>query len=510
MDLVLRNGDVIDGTGAPRARADVLVSGGRIARDVSNPRVVDCSGMVICPGFIDTHSHSDLVALVEPALPAKARQGITFDLLGQDGISVAPVRAEDEAPVRRQLAGLLGDPDVARDFRTVGTYLGRLAAAKPGIHLGYLAPHGAIRAQALGLSSEKASPDALKKMQRALEQALDEGALGLSTGLIYPPCCYADTAELVALGEVLARADRPFVAHIRSESDRIMRALDELISVGEVTGCAVHVSHIKIAGRANWPLVEEMIARIERAQKAGVRVTGDQYPYVAGSTMFGAILPPFAHDGGADACLARLRSPSDRARIKQTILADGPHEWDNFWSWTGPEGIVISDVPSGKRPELVGKTVAAAAGAGRDPLEFAIDLLESESMGVSMISFSQSEDVVERFLQLPFVNGCTDGLLGGRPHPRAYGAFPRVLGRYVRDRKSLTLEEAIRKLTSQAADTFRLKDRGRIVPGAIADLVVFDPRAIKDEATFEDPKRFPTGIAHVFVAGGLGGEVVRG
>ena len=306
----------------------------------------------------------------------------------------------------------------------------------------------------------------------------------------------------MALCAEVARRDGVFVVHMRSESDRILEAVDEMLEVARRSGVHLHISHFKIAGRRSWPLVEEMIAMVEAARAAGVRVTADQYPYVAGSTMFGAILPPWAHAGGVDATLARLASRAERDRLRAAMQHEGPNEWDSFWAWTGPEGIVLSDVPSGRRPEVIGKTVAAAAAAvQKDPLEFALDLLAEERMGVSMISFSQTEEVVRRLMRLPWVNGCTDGLLGGRPHPRAYGAFPRFLGRYVGAATGLTLEEMVRKLTSQAADAMHLPDRGRVAPGQVADLVAFDAAAVSDTATFEEPMQAPRGIEHVIVRG---------
>lgn len=506
-ELLLRGGIVVDGTGAPARRADVLVRDGRIAAvEVAvtvgaHTEVIDCDGLHVAPGFIDTHSHSDLRVLAEPDLPMKVQQGITLDVLGQDGISVAPVRDEDVAQVRKQLAGLLGDPDLPRDWRSVADYLALLERGA-GLNLAYLVPHGAVRAGAMGLGARKPTADELGHMVRILGRAMEEGALGMSTGLIYPPCCYADTDELVALCREVARRRGVFVVHMRSESDHVLGAVDEMIDVGRRSGVHVHISHFKIAGRDNWGHVEAMLERVRAAQAEGLTLTADQYPYVAGSTMFGAILPPWAHDGGAEATLARLASADERARMRAAMERPGPNDWDSFWQWTGPEGIVISDVPSGKRPEVLGKTVAEAAGeARRDPIEFAFDLLASERMGVSMISFSQSEEVVARIMREPYVNVCTDGLLGGRPHPRAYGTYPRILGRYVREQGVLTLEEAVRKMTSQAADAMHLTDRGRVAAGQAADLVAFDAARVIDRATFADPRQAPEGIVHVVVAG---------
>ncbi len=507
MNLLIQGGMVVDGTGAEARRADVLVRDGRIAAVKSEmtvdggARVIDAEGLHVAPGFIDTHSHSDLRVLVEPDLPMKVMQGITLDVLGQDGISVAPVRDEDVAHVKKQLAGLLGDPEVARDWRSVADYLALLDRGA-GLNLAYLVPHGAVRAGAMGLGARKPDAGELDRMVALVAKAMDEGALGLSTGLIYPPCCYAETDELVALCTMVAKKDGVFVVHMRSESDHILAALDEMIDVGRRSGVHVHISHFKIAGRDNWARVGDMVTRVRNAQRAGVRITADQYPYVAGSTMFGAILPPWAHDGGSEETLKRLASPDERARMRAEMEKAGPNDWDSFWQWTGPQGIVIADVPSGRRPEVMGKTVAEAAEAlGKEPIELAFDLLSSERMGVSMISFSQSEEVVARVMQEPYVNVCTDGLLGGRPHPRAYGTYPRILGRYVREQKVLTLEEAVRKMTSQAADAMHLHDRGRIAPGQAGDLVLFDAAKVIDRATFADPLQPSVGIVHVVVAG---------
>jgi N-acyl-D-amino-acid deacylase len=341
-------------------------------------------------------------------------------------------------------------------------------------------------------------------MEQLLETGLDEGACGLSTGLIYPPCCYAETAELLALGRVLARRGRPLVVHLRSESDRLIEALDEMIQVAEAAGCAVHLSHLKVAGRQNWKKAAAFVSAIEDARGRGLRITADQYPYAAGSTLLGAILPPWAHDGGIEAALARLRDAGTRARLRATLADPAPCDWDNFWKWSGPEGIVIADIPSGHHPEWLGRSLAEIAReTGRDPFEVAFDLLLSERLGAAMISFSQDEDTVERFLALPWAAVCTDGLLGGRPHPRAYGAFPRVLGRYVREQRTLSLEEAVRKMTSQAASAFGFEGVGLVREGYRANLVVFDAATVADRATFEDPMQFPVGIRDVVVGGQL-------
>jgi N-acyl-D-amino-acid deacylase len=304
------------------------------------------------------------------------------------------------------------------------------------------------------------------------------------------------------LGEEVARAKVPIVVHLRSESDRLLEAMDEMFEVGRRTGAHIHISHFKIAGKNNWPKLGRVIDSVARAQAQGVRVTADQYPYVAGSTMLGAILPPWVHSGGSDEAVRRLGSATERAKMRAQMIDPSDVDWDNFWKWSGPEGILLADVPSGRRPEAVGKTVRQAADeAKKDPVEFALDLLETERLGVAMVSFSQSEEVVEGLMKLPYVNACTDGLLGGRPHPRAYGTYPRILGRYVRERGALTLEEAVRKLSGLAADSFALKDHGYLKPGKRANVVLFDPEKVVDRATFEDPLQLSEGVWHVIVGG---------
>jgi N-acyl-D-amino-acid deacylase len=504
-ELVLKNGTVVDGSGAPGFAADVGVVGDRIAAvapGLTGAETVDCTGHVVCPGFIDAHSHSDVKVLADPVLPMKVRQGITLEVFGQDGISVAPVRGDEGGSWKQKLSGLLGDFGVAWDWSSVAEYLRRVAAASPAQDFAYLAPHGAVRQFVIGGEDRRADVHELGAMQELLGRCLAEGACGMSTGLIYPPCCYADTDELIALGRVLHDARRPLVVHMRSESDRVLEAVGEMIRVAEVSGCAVQISHLKIAGRQNWGRAEEMVGLIEGARGRGLAITADQYPYVAGSTLLGAILPPWAHAGGTDATVGRLMDAGERARMRALMADPAPADWDNFWKWSGPEGIVVADIPSGRHPEWLGRTLADVAEArGQDPFEAAFDLLREERMGVAMVSFSQDEGVVERFLRLPWACVCTDGLLGGRPHPRAYGTYPRILGRYVRERGTLTVEEAVRKMTSQAASAFGFKDLGLVRERCRANLVVFDPARVADQASFEDPARFSIGLRDVFVGG---------
>lgn len=515
-DLVLRNGLVADGTGRGLCPADVALGDGYIlALDAPDSlhaaEELECKGLVIAPGFIDTHSHSDLRVLLEPQLPMKIRQGLTLEVFGQDGISVAPIRQADQPQVARSLAGLDGDLGRAWDWESVAEYLAALERARPAIDCAYLIPHGAVRLSVMGMEDRQARPDEIAAMQELIRQSLREGALGLSTGLIYPPCCFANTSELIELCRTVAEFDGIFVVHMRSESDYIEDAIAEMIEVGKRSGVRVHISHFKIAGRENWGRIDSVLALIEQAQRDGVRLTADQYPYIAGSTMLGAILPPWAHAGGVEETLKRLASTEERDKLRAAMLDRTPSHWDNFWKWSGLEGIVIPDIPSGNHPEYLGKNLAQAAClknqadqiSETDAVEFAFDLLLAERMGVGMISFSQSEEIVRKIMQQPYVNVCTDGLLGGKPHPRAFGTYPRILGRYVREQNHLTLEQAVHKMSGLAAQTFQLREHGRLEAGARANIVVFDPATVLDHATFEDSRQYPVGIEHVIVGGRL-------
>jgi N-acyl-D-amino-acid deacylase len=516
-EIVLKNGLIIDGSGQrPRYQGDVAIGEGVILAieepgSIKGVEEVDCSGFIVAPGFIDTHSHSDLRVLMEPQLPMKIRQGVTLEIFGQDGVSVAPIKSADQPQVARSLAGLDGQLDRAWDWETVAEYFEAIDRAKPAIDCAYLVPHGAVRLSAMGMEDRPASKPEVGAMQDLIRQSLHEGALGLSTGLIYPPCCFADTAELIELCRPVAEAGGVFVSHMRSESDYIEDAVAEMIEIGKQSGVHVHISHFKIAGRENWGRIDGVLEMIHQAQAEGVRITADQYPYIAGSTMLGAILPPAAHAGGVGDTLDRLSNADERDRIRAVMLDRAPSRWDNFWKWSGPQGIIISDIPSGNQPDLLGRDLATAAAVkmGKDYIaeeeaaDFAMELLLSERMGVGMISFSQSEEIVRKIMAEPYVNICTDGLLGGRPHPRAYGTYPRILGRYAREHRLFSLEEAVHRMSGLAADTFRLGQHGRLEAGARANVTVFDPETVLDRATFEDSRQYPDGIQAVLVHGAL-------
>ena len=504
MALSLLGGRLADGSGGELRRGEVFTDGAaQVAGAVHGAETLDCEGLVVAPGFIDTHTHSDLVILSDPGLDFKTRQGVCCEVLGQDGVSVAPLREEDVEEVRLQLAGLDGDPpDLDWDWRSVGDYLQRVRDARPAVDACYLVPHGQVRRAVLGMADRTPSELELDAMCRVLDTGLADGAVGFSTGLIYPPCAFAQTAELIALCRVVARHDGVFVVHIRSEGDYALESVAEVIGVAREAGCRLCISHIKLAGERNWSKLDEMLDLVRGGREAGVDVTADQYPYTAGSTMMGAILPPWAHAGGHREVMRRLHDPVERARMRAEMLGAPPQPWDNFWSWSGPEGIRIADVPRVDSPHRrhVGKSLAEAAG-DQDPLGFAMQLLRDEAMGVSMVAFSQSEAVIRRLYREPWVGVCSDGLVGGRPHPRTYGAFARVLRWLVREEQLVGLGEAVRKMTSLPATSFGLEGLGSLAPGMAATLVAFDPASIVDLGTYDDPVRFSEGVRHLVVNG---------
>lgn len=508
MRTLIRGGTIIDGSGEPPFDADVVLENESIAEIGSfDPgsafdRVLDADGLIVAPGFIDTHSHSDLELLVNPYIEAKVRQGVTTELLGQDGISMAPLPRSYVAPWRKNLAGLEGESDaLSWDYETTGDYLRALEEKGVGLNESYLVPHGNVRMAAMGLDNRRPTPRELDSMLAIARSAMEAGAFGLSTGLIYMPCAYAETEELIALCKAVAGFDGVFVVHQRSEADTILDSIQEVLRIGRESGVRVHFSHFKICGRRNWPLIDRALDLLDRAEAEGIRVSFDQYPYVAGSTMLGVILPPWAHDGGADKLLARLRCPEDRRRMAHDI-AHGIPGWDNFIDFAGFDGISITSVGSRANHELIGLNLSEiGAMRGKHPLDAAFDLLLEEENAVGMVDFYGLEEHVVRFLTRPEQNVCTDGLLGGRPHPRVYGSFPRVLGRYVREQRALPLEAAICKMTGKPAAVFGFERRGLLHPGNYADVVAFDPETVLDLATFDDPIRFPAGIEHVWING---------
>ena len=496
MKTIFKNGNVIDGTGSEGRIADVMVDEGRIVEigqiEVGvNEQVIDATGKIICPGFIDTHTHSDLSAIINPALSAKIRQGITTELLGQDGVALAPLPEEYIPAWRKNIAGLDGDTDkIDWKYKNTDGYLNLLASRHPATNLAYLVPHGNVRMEAMGLDGRPSTREDVAKMCEVLERELKAGAFGLSTGLIYMPCAFGDTAEMIELCKVTAKYDGIFVVHQRSEADDIINSTQELIDIATATGVWLHISHMKVCGKKNWGLIDQMLGMLEQAQKEGIRISFDQYPYVAGSTMLGVILPPWVHSGGTDKLLERLASPELRAKMIDDIQQGIPG-WDNFIDFAGLDQIFVTSVKTAKNQDAVGLNLVQLG-----------DLLFEEENAVGMVDFYGTEEHVIKFLCRPEQNVCTDGLMGaGKPHPRVFGAFPRVLGKYVREEGCLSWEAAIRKMTGKPAEVLGLQDRGLLKVGYAADIVMFDPNTIADKGTFVEPNQYPEGIEIVMVNG---------
>lgn len=508
MRILLKDGLIVDGTGQKAFQGCVVVENdtitavGSIDAATGFDQVIDAKGMVIAPGFIDTHSHSDLQVLVNPYVEPKIRQGVTTELLGQDGISLAPLPKQYISPWRKNLAGLDGDSDkIDWGYETTDGYLQLMEKIGVGLNEAYLVPHGNIRMEAMGLDNRQPSPAELEQMRAIARREMEAGAYGLSTGLIYMPCAYAESSEIIELCKVVAEYDGVFVIHQRSEADTILQSMQEVIDIGRKSGVKVHFSHFKVCGRKNWAAIDQVLALLDKAQAEGIRVSFDQYPYVAGSTMLGVILPPWVHDGGTDKLLKRLENPEMRRRMICDI-EQGIPGWDNFIDFAGLDQIFVTSVKTAANEDLIGKNLIEIGQIrGKDPYEATFDLLYQEENAVGMVDFYGTEEHIIRFLKRAEQNVCTDGLLGGKPHPRVFGSFPRVLGRYVRENKALTLEEAVRKMTGKPAEVFGFTRRGVLKPGNFADIVVFDPDTIIDKGTFVEPVQYPVGIEFVLING---------
>jgi len=529
-DIVIRNGRIIDGSGSPWYSGDVGIREGKIAAighlaGAASKRVLDAAGMVVAPGFIDMLGQSDLTILVNPHVPSKIFQGITTEITGEGG-SVAPLNDAILESDRVSYQHL----NITPDWRTFSQYFARLE--KQGIGINFASYVGATQVRRMILGDDDRTPNQaeLEQMKSLVREAMKEGAVGLSSALQYAPAPYAKIEELIALAAESARFGGIYATHMRSEGDAIKAALDEAIRIGREAKTPVEIWHLKAAGKSNWGRMPEIIARIEEARQSGVDISADTYAYTAWFNSFSAFIPPWAHEGGDKKLLERLKDPAMRARIRKEMLTPTT-AWDNEWQEVpGPEAVLVSVVYNPKLLPLQGKTLAQiAASWGKDPLETIFDLLIQDDAHTYVAVFGMSESDVALALEQPWVSidndsqgTAPDGVLGREhPHPRAYGTFPRILRKYVREEKKLRLEEAIRKFSALPAQRMRLADRGVIKAGMWADLVVFDPETVRDLATFENPNQLCEGMQYVLVNGvpvidggkmtnALPGKVLRG
>ncbi|MGW1374893.1 N-acyl-D-amino-acid deacylase family protein [Streptomyces sp. NPDC002446] len=516
-DLVIRDADVVDGTGAPSYRADVVVDGGRIAAIVKEAaaagcqrplarRELDAEGLVLSPGFIDMHAHSDLALLRDPDHSAKAAQGVTLEVLGQDGLSYAPVDDRTLAEVRRAISGWNGHgEDIDFDWRSVGEYLDRLDHGFGGqgiaVNAAYLIPQGTVRMLVVGWADREAAPDELARMKQLVADGMREGAMGMSSGLTYTPGMYASDSELAELCRVVAEYGGYYCPHHRSYGAGALAAYEEMVALTREAGCALHLAHATMNFGVNEGRAPELLSLLDRALDDGCDISLDSYPYTPGCTTLVAMLPSWASEGGPEAVLARLRDDETAERIRHVMEAEGadgchgvPIDWDT---------IEISGV---SRPDLaghVGHTVARSAAArGEEPWVTARRLLVDDRLGSTILQHVGHEDNVRQIMRHQVHTGGSDGILqGDKPHPRAYGTFPHYLGRYVRELGVLSLEECVAHLTGRPAARLRLPDRGLVREGHRADLVLFDPGTVAAGSTFDAPRTLPAGIPHVLIDG---------
>ncbi|MFD9115641.1 N-acyl-D-amino-acid deacylase family protein [Streptomyces bottropensis] len=517
MDLVFRDADVVDGSGEPSYRADVVVADGRIttivkeaaAAGCQRPRAqreIDAEGLVLAPGFIDMHAHSDLALLRDPEHTAKAAQGVTLEVIGQDGLSYAPVDDRTLEEVRRAITGWNGyGEDIDFTWRSVGEYLDRLDHGFDGegiaVNAAYLVPQGTVRMLAVGWEDREATPRELDRMREAVAAGLREGAVGMSSGLTYTPGMYAGDAELTELCRVVASYGGYYCPHHRSYGAGALRAYEEMVALTREAGCALHLAHATMNFGVNEGRAPQLLTLLDEALAAGADITLDTYPYTPGCTTLVALLPSWAGEGGPEAVLARLRDDATAERIRhhmEALGADGCHgvpvEWDT---------VEISGVTEPALSSYVGRTIARSAKErGEDPWATARRLLVEDRLGSTILQHVGHEENVRAIMRHRAHTGGSDGILrGDKPHPRAYGTFPHYLGRYVRELGVLSLEECVAHLTSRPAARLRLVDRGLVREGYRADLVLFDPATVAAGSTYEAPRTLPTGIPYVLVDG---------
>lgn len=530
-DVLIRNGRLVDGSGNPWTYADVGIIGDRVAfvgradAGVTAKRTVDATGLIVAPGFIDMLGQSEFNLLVDKQAVSKVTQGVTTEITGE-GDSIAPT---NEA-LNAEHADVFQHYKVTADWRTLEEYFQKLTKQGSALNLGTYVGAAQVRRVVIGNANRAPTPEELKDMEIAVDDAMSDGAMGVSSALIYAPGNYATTEELIALAKVAAAKGGVYASHMRSEGDAEFDALKETFRIGREANIPVQIFHLKVAGQQNWGRMPQVIAAIDQARASGIDVTANQYPYVAGATSLGAIVPPKYHDGGTDAFVARLKDPATRAQIRSDVLGKAGG-FENLWlSAGGADGILVASVLNPDFKKYEGKTVTQIAQSqSKDPLDAALDLVAADRDNVGAVYFMMSEDEVKLALRQPWVSIGTDHeavsptgpLSEGKAHPRGYGSFARILGKYVRDERVITLEDAIRKFTSLPAQQVKLENRGLLRSGYFADITIFDLAKVKDVATFEDPNRTSVGFEYVFVngiltvehdkvTGQMGGRPLRG
>lgn len=505
--FTIRGADAIDGTGAKSKRADLIVKGGAILkfgtilRGEEEGRVIDATGLTLTPGFIDLHAHSDLAVISDFEHLSKVTQGVTLEVVGQDGLSYVPSTEQTQHDLREQLFGWNGEPkDLVWDFHSVADYLNRVDEGS-AVNVAYLLPHGSIRMMARGNGAGLASPDELATMERLVAQGMEEGAVGLSNGLTYTPAMYADDAEIIALCRVVAKYRGYYAPHHRNYGEQFLEAVDDCIEISRASGAPLHLTHCNMSATKYHGRTDLLFDRLLQAEKDGLDVSLDSYPYLAGSTYLHAMLPSWLQEGGSVGARARLQDPAQRARAIHELTvtgSDGAHG-----GTVHLESIKIAGVEKSENLKYIGKSVAESAVAeGRNPIDFYLDLILSENFKASCIIFAGHEGNVRAIMNHPRHMVGSDGILtGNKPHPRAYGTFARYLGHYAREEKVLTLEGAVAHMTGRPASRLSLKDRGVLREGNVADLVLFDAQTVLDLATYDDPRRPAAGFETVWVNG---------
>ncbi|WP_306061775.1 N-acyl-D-amino-acid deacylase family protein [Natronococcus wangiae] len=505
--IEFRNATVLDGSGGDAYIASVLVDDGRIRRIGTDPagadRKIDLGGSYLAPGFIDMHAHSELRLFDKPEAAEKVTQGVTTEVLGQDGVSVAPVPAGLKEEWANRVQSLDGTMEDAWPWTSVRGFLGELSDAEPAVNCAFYAPHGNLRSLLAGFEDRPLDAAELESLQDELASALADGAFGMSKGMIYPPSSYGHDPELEALAAVLGDHNSFMISHVWNETDYVVESIERYLDICHRGGCDAHVSHLKIGGKQNWDSSEEVLSLFDDAEARGQNVSFDQYPYTAGSTMLTALLPPWARQGDSEAILERLRDESVRDRIATAI--DEPGDWENLARAAGTwDNILITQTASGRHQ---GETIAEiAARRNCAPVQVMCDVLVEEDLDATMADFIMSEDDIECFLADPRGTFCSDGIFGGKPHPRAIGTFPRILERYVRDRGVLTPELAVHKAAGRPADLLGLPDRGYVAEGYVADLVAFDLDDIVERPTYENPNQLTEDFDYVLVGGEIAVE----